>query len=157
MWCEAMGKIKAMVIAGSKSDLEKIQPCMDMLESLGIPAELVVASAHRSPKKVVDSVRAAEDAGAEVIIAAAGMNAALPGVVAAHTDLPVIGVPLEGGLPGGLDALFSVVQMPPGIPVAAVAVGAALNAAVLAARILAIKHEEIAGSLRKYRESLAEG
>ena len=152
-----MKAINVLLITGSKSDLPKMQPCVDMLDELGIPSELVVASAHRAPKKVLESVKAAEKAGAEVIIAAAGMSAALPGVVASQTDLPVIGVPLEGGLPGGLDALFSVVQMPPGIPVAAVAGGGAKNAAVLAARILAIKHEDIAEKVHQYRKSLADG
>jgi len=152
-----MKAIKVLLITGSKSDLPKMKPCVEMLDEMEIPSEIVIASAHRAPKKVLESVQAAEKAGAEVIIAAAGMSAALPGVVASLTDLPVIGVPLEGGLPGGLDALFSVVQMPPGIPVAAVAVGGAKNAAVLAARILAIKHADIAKKVHKYRETLAEG
>jgi 5-(carboxyamino)imidazole ribonucleotide mutase len=148
---------KVLVIVGSKSDLPKMEECQQMLESLGVPSSLVVASAHRNPEKVTESIREAEEGGVEVIIAGAGMAAHLPGVVAAHTDLPVIGVPLDSGLPGGVDALFSIVQMPPGVPVAAVAVGGSKNAAVLAARILSIKYPDIGERLKEYRKKLAEG
>lgn len=152
-----MEEIKVLVITGSRSDLRAMEECEEMLSSLGIPCEVVVASAHRNPAKLVGSLRDAERRGAEVIVAGAGMSAALPGVAAAHTDLPVIGVPLDSGMPGGIDALFSIVQMPPGIPVAAVAVGGARNAAVLAARILALKYPEIREKLSEYRRKLAEG
>lgn len=152
-----MDVIKVMIITGSESDLPRMEESKEMLASFGISSELVVASAHRSPGKVSALVKEAEDSGAEVIIAGAGMSAALPGVVAAHTDLPVIGVPLDSGLPGGIDALFSIVQMPTGIPVAAVAVNGAKNAAVLAARILALKDPQIRTSLEDYRRKLAEG
>ena len=152
-----MEDIKVLVMAGSKSDLSRMQECQEMLESLGITSSLVVASAHRSPNKVVESIREAEENGAEVVIAGAGMAAHLPGIVAAYTDLPVIGVPLDSGLPGGVDALFSIVQMPTGIPVAAVAVGGARNAALLAARILSLKYPDVRDNLTEYRNRMAEG
>lgn len=152
-----MDDIRVLIIAGSESDMPKMDECRAMLEFLGISNATVVASAHRAPAKVSKSLKEAEEAGAEVVIAAAGMSAALPGVVASQTNLPVIGVPLEGGFPCGLDALLSIVQMPTGIPVASVAVGAAKNAAVLAARILALKHPDINDNLAAYRDKLAEG
>lgn len=146
---------KVFVISGSESDLAKMRECQQMLEEFGIESEMMVASAHRAPKKVLEGIRRAEESGAEVVVAGAGMSAHLPGVVAAHTNLPVIGVPLDTGLPGGIDALFSIVQMPAGIPVATVAVGGAKNAAVLAARILAIKYPEIGEKIKDYRAGLA--
>lgn len=152
-----MQAIKVLIITGSESDLSRMQPSQEMLEKLGITSEMVVASAHRNPEKVKALVGEAEESGAEVIIAGAGMSAALPGVVAALTDLPVIGVPLDSGMPGGIDALFSIVQMPTGIPVAAVAVNGAKNAAVLAARVLALKYPEVRTALSAYRKELAEG
>ncbi len=145
------------MITGSPSDLPKVEPCEKMLKEMGIAGKVVVASAHRSPSKVREAVKKAEEDGVEVIIAAAGMSAHLPGVVASQTNLPVIGVPLDGGLLGGVDALFSIVQMPSGIPVAAVAVNGATNAAILAARILALKYHEVAERLDKYRQSLESG
>lgn len=148
---------RALIITGSESDLPTMEGSARMLEEFGIESEVVVASAHRAPEKVTRAVSGAEEAGAEVVIAGAGMSAALPGVVASLTDLPVIGVPLDSGMPGGIDALFSMVQMPTGIPVATVAVGGAKNAAVLAARILAIKYPEVRDKLARYREDLAEG
>ncbi|MHB8895604.1 MAG: 5-(carboxyamino)imidazole ribonucleotide mutase [Candidatus Geothermincolia bacterium] len=152
-----MDPIKVLVITGSESDLPKMEQSAEMLEALGIPCATVVASAHRAPEKVQEVVREAEAAGAEVIIAGAGMSAALPGVVASYSDLPVIGVPLDSGMPGGIDALFSIVQMPTGIPVATVAVGGSRNAAVLAARILSIKYPDVKARLKEYRKTLAEG
>ena len=152
-----MEAAKVLIIVGSRSDLPKMEECQQELESLGIASNLVVASAHRNPRKVTESIREAEESGVEVIVAGAGMAAHLPGVVAAYTDLPVIGVPLDSGLPGGVDALFSIVQMPPGVPVAAVAVGGSKNAAVLAARILGIKYPDVAERLKEYRKKLAEG
>jgi 5-(carboxyamino)imidazole ribonucleotide mutase len=149
--------VKVLIIVGSESDLPKMEECQQMLESLGVGSSLVVASAHRNPKKVIESIKEAEENGVEVIVAGAGMAAHLPGVVAAYTDLPVIGVPLDSGLPGGVDALFSIVQMPPGVPVAAVAVGGTKNAAVLAARILSIKYPDIGERLKEYRKKLSEG
>lgn len=152
-----MNKIMVLIIMGSESDLQKMEESRNMLEQLGIPSELVVASAHRTPEKVETAITSAEESGAEVIIAGAGMSAHLPGVVASRTDLPVIGVPLDSGIPGGIDALFSIVQMPTGVPVATVAVGGTKNAAILAARILALKHPEVKSKLMEYRRKLAQG
>jgi phosphoribosylaminoimidazole carboxylase PurE protein len=123
------------IIMGSKNDKPKLQPAGQALQDLGIRYEVRVMSAHRTPDKVADYCRNARMRGLKVIIAAAGMSAALPGVAAAHTDLPVIGVPISATL-GGLDALLSVVQMPPGVPVAGVAIDGAKNAGLLAGRII---------------------
>ncbi len=152
-----MDAIKVLIVTGSESDLPVMTQSKDMLDGLGIASEVAVASAHRSPERVTELVKQAEEAGAQVIIAGAGMSAALPGVVASQTDLPVIGVPLDSGMPGGIDALFSIVQMPTGIPVATVAVNGAKNAAVLAARILSLKDPAVRDVLRDYRRKLAEG
>jgi phosphoribosylaminoimidazole carboxylase PurE protein len=126
------------IIMGSGNDKDKMQPAGEALQDAGIRFEVRVISAHRDPQAVAEYARNAHMRGLRVIIAGAGMSAALPGVVAAHTDLPVIGVPIKAKntVADGLDALLSVVQMPPGVPVAAVAVNGARNAAVLAARIL---------------------
>jgi phosphoribosylaminoimidazole carboxylase PurE protein len=126
------------VLVGSESDRERMQPALDELDARGIPHELEVRSAHRTPDAVAEYARSAAGRGLRVLIAGAGLAAALPGVVAAHTELPVIGVPLRSSLSvlDGLDALLSIVQMPPGVPVACVGVDNAKNAAVLAARIL---------------------
>src|SRR3954462_7689022 len=124
------------IIMGSKNDKPKMQPAGEALQDLGIRFEVRVMSAHRDPETVRDYCMNARMRGLKVIIAGAGMSAALPGVAAAHTDLPVIGVPILGKSLGGLDALLSAVQMPPGIPVACVAIVGAKNAGVLAARII---------------------
>ena len=126
------------ILIGSDSDRERMQPALDELQQRGIACELDVRSAHRSPDAVAEYARGARERGLRVLIAGAGLAAALPGVVAAHTDLPVIGVPLRSSMSvgDGLDALLSIVQMPPGVPVACVGVDNAKNAAVLAARIL---------------------
>lgn len=126
------------ILIGSESDRERMQPALDELETRGIACELEVRSAHRDPEAVAEYARTARERGVRVLIAAAGLSAALPGVVAAHTDLPVIGVPLRSSMSvlDGLDALLSIVQMPPGVPVACVGVDNARNAALLAARIL---------------------
>jgi 5-(carboxyamino)imidazole ribonucleotide mutase len=126
------------ILVGSDSDRERMQPALDELASRGIAHEFEVRSAHRQPDAVADYARSASGRGIKVLIAGAGLAAALPGVVAAHTELPVIGVPLRSSksVLDGLDALLSIVQMPPGVPVACVGVDNAKNAAVLAARIL---------------------
>ncbi len=128
------------ILVGSESDRERMQAAVDELDARGIGWELEVRSAHRTPDAVAEYARSAAERGLRVVICGAGLAAALPGVVAAHTELPVIGVPLRSSLSvlDGLDALLSIVQMPPGVPVAAVGVDNAKNAAVLAARILAI-------------------
>jgi len=126
------------ILVGSESDRERMQDAMDELEQRGVPHEFEVRSAHRAPDAVADYARSARERGLRVLICGAGLAAALPGVVAAHTDLPVLGVPLRSSksVLDGLDALLAIVQMPPGVPVATVGVDNAKNAAVLAARIL---------------------
>jgi phosphoribosylaminoimidazole carboxylase PurE protein len=124
------------IIMGSKNDKPKMQPAGEALQQHGIRYEVRVMSAHRDPEKVREYCHAARMRGLRVIIAGAGMSAALPGVAAAHTDLPVIGVPLSGKTLGGLDALLSAVQMPPGVPVGSVAIDGAKNAGLLAVRII---------------------
>ena len=137
------------ILVGSESDRERMQPALDELEGRGISHEFQVRSAHRMPDAVAEYARSAERRGLRVIIAGAGLAAALPGVVAAQTELPVIGVPLRSSLSaaGGLDALLSIVQMPPGVPVACVGLDNARNAAVLAARILAVGERQPARHL----------
>jgi 5-(carboxyamino)imidazole ribonucleotide mutase len=128
------------IVVGSESDRARMQDALDELAARGIPHEFEVRSAHRNPEAVAEYARSARERGLRVLIAGAGLAAALPGVIAAHTDLPVIGVPLRSSksVLDGLDALLSIVQMPPGVPVACVSVDGSRNAAVLAARILSI-------------------
>ncbi|MCH8008186.1 MAG: 5-(carboxyamino)imidazole ribonucleotide mutase [Chloroflexi bacterium] len=147
------------VVMGSKSDAPLMEECLATLTKLGIPHESAVMSAHRTPDKVREFAIGARDRGIEVIIAAAGGAAHLPGAVKAHTALPVIGVPVPSGDIGGIDALYGIVQMPPGVPVAAVAVGSwgARNSALLAAEILALHHDGIRKAYDDYRASLASG
>jgi len=147
--------MKVAVLMGSPSDEAVMKACTDGLAAFAVPFETAVMSAHRDPETVAAFARGAEAAGFEVIIAGAGMAAALPGVIASHTTVPVIGVPLEGSALGGVDALYSIVQMPPGIPVACVAVGraGAKNAAVLAAEILALKYPELKKKLAEFRKA----
>ncbi len=146
------------VIMGSKSDAEYMQPALDTLEQLGMEYEVAVMSAHRTPDRVRDYARAAAGRGIEVIIAGAGAAAALPGVLASWTTLPVIGVPLPSSELKGIDSLYAIVQMPGGVPVACMAVGAAgaKNAACFAAAILALKHEAIRKAYERYRHELSE-
>ena len=145
------------VILGSKSDMPLMDGCMQQLDVLGIPAELKVCSAHRDPAGVMQWASSARERGLKVVIAAAGGAAHLPGVVAAWTDLPVIGVPVPTQYLGGQDSLYSIVQMPAGIPVATVAIGeaGAKNAAWLAARILGLQDREIARRHADLRHALA--
>ena len=148
---------RVAVLTGSESDVPVLEPCLQTLSELGIQHELHVMSAHRDPAKVQEFASRAAERGFEVIIAAAGMAAHLPGVVAAWTSLPVIGVPV--GKPGmsGLDALLSIAQMPPGVPVGCMAVNGAKNAALYAAAILALKHEGVREALAAYRRKQAQG
>ncbi len=147
--------IQVAVLMGSLSDEPVMKKCLDYLDFFGISYEVHILSAHRNPEKVDAFASDAENRGIQVIIAGAGMAAALPGVIAARTTRPVIGVPLEGSALGGQDALYSIVQMPPGIPVATVAIGSAgaKNAAVLAAEILALHDMELKKVLMAFRES----
>jgi len=144
------------VVMGSKSDAETLKPTLDALDRLGISYEVSVISAHRNPEKARQYGLAARGRGIEVIIAAAGGAAHLPGVLASWTTLPVIGVPLATSELKGVDALYSIVQMPAGIPVASVAIGTAgaKNAAYLAAEILGIKYDKIRDAYEKYRSEL---
>ena len=145
----------AGVVMGSKSDTEAVQPTLDILTELGIDHEVNVISAHRTPERAKQYAQEARDRGIEVIIAAAGMAAHLPGVLASWTTLPVIGIPVASGELKGIDALYSIVQMPPGIPVATVAIGSAgaKNAAYLAAEILGLKYDKIREAYQRYRDT----
>jgi 5-(carboxyamino)imidazole ribonucleotide mutase len=145
--------MKVMIIMGSKSDESVMQESQNWLNWFGIENEMVVASAHRNPDKVRDLMVNARSNGFGAVIAAAGMAAALPGVCAAYTSLPVLGVPLDGGLPGGIDALYSIVQMPAGLPVGTLAVGkaGARNAAVLCARMFALSDTKIADKVEAFK------
>jgi 5-(carboxyamino)imidazole ribonucleotide mutase len=147
------------VICGSRSDLSPLKGCFDVLDSYAIAWEASVISAHRQPAALAEYVRVAEAAGVHVFIGAAGLAAHLPGVLASMTGRPVIGVPLDGGALGGADALYSVVQMPPGVPVASVAIGSAgaKNAAHLAARILALADPALAERVTAFRAEQAAG
>jgi 5-(carboxyamino)imidazole ribonucleotide mutase len=147
------------VICGSRSDLPALKGGFDVLDDYAIPWEASVISAHRQPAALATYVRDAEARGVRIFIGAAGMAAHLPGVLASLTARPVIGVPLDSGALGGADALYSVVQMPPGVPVAAVAIGSAgaRNAAHLAARILALGDPDLAGRVDALRAKLAGG
>ena len=143
------------IIMGSTSDLPVMEKACQLLDQLQIPFEVNALSAHRTPSEVEDFAQDAEPRGIKVIIAAAGMAAALPGVIAANTTLPVIGVPIKGML-DGLDAMLSIIQMPPGIPVATVGVNAAQNAAILAVEMLALSDAELADRLWDYKDGLRE-
>ena len=143
------------IIMGSTSDLPVMEKACQLLDQLQVPFEVNALSAHRTPSEVEDFAQDAKPRGIKVIIAAAGMAAALPGVIAANTTLPVIGVPIKGML-DGLDAMLSIIQMPPGIPVATIGVNAAQNAAILAVQILALSDEAIADRLWNYKDGLRE-
>jgi phosphoribosylaminoimidazole carboxylase PurE protein len=151
-------KPKVMIIMGSDSDLSVMVDTARVLEEFGIPYNMTVASAHRTPERTLKLVKEAEKNGIEVFIAGAGMAAHLPGVVASHTVLPVIGVPLDASPLKGMDALLSMVQMPPGIPVATVAVGkaGARNAGILAVQIMAGRDPGLSRKLLLHREKMAE-
>ncbi len=145
------------IVLGSSSDEERAQTAAVVLEKFGVDYELEVLSAHRSPRRVADYAASAEDRGLQVLIAAAGKAAALPGVVAAHTVLPVIGLPIFTPQLGGQDSLYSVVQMPSGVPVATVGLDAAANAGILAVQILAIADPQLRKQLHEFKHQLDEG
>ncbi len=147
---------RVAVIMGSDSDLPTMRPAVEILQTLGVPVETSIVSAHRTPLRMVEYARGAAERGIEVIVAGAGGAAHLPGMVAALTDLPVIGVPVRGSSLDGLDSLLSIVQMPRGVPVATVAINNGLNAGLLAARILALSDPELGKALRQYREARRE-
>jgi len=149
----------ASIVIGSKNDEPLIKPALDILQQLNIEYEFSVMSAHRNPEMVREYASKAKERGIEVIIAAAGAAAHLPGVLASWTTLPVIGVPLPSSELKGTDSLYSIVQMPAGVPVACVGIGTpgAKNAALLAAQILGVKHKEIRNAFEKYRQKLSQG
>lgn len=143
------------IIMGSTSDLPVMEKAAKFLDEMEIPFEMNALSAHRTPQEVEAFAKGAKERGLKVVIAGAGMAAALPGVIAASTSLPVIGVPIKGML-DGLDAMLSIIQMPPGIPVATVGVNGAQNAAILAAEMLALSDENVAARLAAYKGGLKE-
>lgn len=147
---------KVGIVMGSDSDLKVMSSAASMLEELGIDYEMAIISAHREPDALVEWARTAEERGIRVMIAGAGMAAALPGMCAALFALPVIGVPLAGKKLDGMDAVFSIMQMPPGIPVATVAIDGAKNAAILAAKILAASDDALLSRLKDYSRSMRE-
>jgi len=148
--------MKVGILMGSDSDLSIMKEAAEILESFEIPYEISIISAHRTPEKAFEYAKTAEERGIEVIIAGAGGAAHLPGVIAALTFVPVIGVPIKSQTLNGLDSLLSIVQMPAGIPVATVAINNAKNAALLAIHILSIKYPEIKEKLKAYREKIRE-
>ena len=151
--------MKVLILLGSKSDIDSVKGCGEFLDKFGISYKQEISSAHRQPEKTTRLIKEAEEGGCKIIIAAAGMAAHLPGVVASQTILPVIGVPLAGSALSGVDALYSVVQMPAGIPVACTAIGShgAKNAAILAAEILALSDDNLKAKLVDFRKEMAEG
>jgi 5-(carboxyamino)imidazole ribonucleotide mutase len=146
---------KVAILMGSPNDRDKMQPAADTLERFGIEADVRVHSAHRTPAKVSELASGARENGYSAFICGAGMAAHLAGAVAAHTTLPVVGVPLSGGALNGVDALYATVQMPKGIPVATVAVDGAMNAALLVVQMLAIADGELATRLAEHRAEMA--
>ncbi|MFH1578226.1 MAG: 5-(carboxyamino)imidazole ribonucleotide mutase [Candidatus Omnitrophota bacterium] len=152
-----MRKPSISIVLGSQSDLEQVKPCLDICEEFKVSYELKILSAHRNPKKLVSYVQGASAGGTKIFIAAAGGAAALPGVIAAHTSLPVIGVPIETRSLKGLDSLLSIVQMPGGVPVACMAIGksGAKNAGIFVLEVLALSDKKLANKLRVYKKNLA--
>lgn len=144
------------IVMGSDSDLKVMSKAAATLEKFGVEYEMTIISAHREPVELIEWCRTAEDRGVKVMIAGAGMAAALPGMCAALFTLPVIGVPLSGKNLDGMDAVFSIMQMPPGVPVATVAVDGAMNAALLAMKILAASDETLLAKLNAYKEEMRE-
>jgi len=144
------------IVMGSDSDLEIMKPAVDVLEEFGVEYEVVISSAHRLPRETARYAESAEGRGLEVIIAGAGGAAHLPGVIASLTVLPVIGVPIKTSTLSGVDSLYSIVQMPRGIPVATVGINASANAALLALAVIGLKDDKVRGKLSDYRRQLAE-
>lgn len=149
-----MDKPKVLILVGSDSDIPLMQDGLDFLTEMGVPFTLDISSAHRHPEKTSAYARDARADGIEVIIAAAGLSAHLAGVIAAHTTLPVIGLPVKGGSLLGMDALLSIVQMPKGVPVATVGIDASRNACILACQILSIKYDEVRKKLEEMKERM---
>jgi len=148
--------MKAAIIMGSDTDLDVMREAAETLDSFEIPYEITIVSAHRTPDRLYEYAKTAKDRGISVIIAGAGGAAHLPGMTASLTTLPVIGVPIQTKALGGLDSLYSIVQMPPGIPVATVAINGAKNAAILAASILSLSDAEVSQKLTQYKTGLVD-
>lgn len=146
--------MKVAIVMGSKSDYSKVEPAINLLKSFNVQVEVRCFSAHRTPIELSEFINECNNNGTEVIIGAAGMAAALPGVIASLTTLPVIGLPISGSVLDGMDAFLSIAQMPPGIPVATVAINGSKNAAYLALEILAIKYNELKQKLLNEREQM---
>lgn len=144
------------IVMGSASDMDHVQSCLDALDSLGVPHEVTVASAHRTPKRAAEYASSARERGLKVIVAAAGWAAHLPGVLAAYTTLPIIGLPIGSSPLGGTDALYAIVQMPPGVPVATVGINTGRNAGILAAQIIATNDEALERKLTAMKQQMAE-
>ena len=147
--------MKVGIIMGSDSDLPIMKEAADFLEEMGIPHEVTIVSAHRTPKRMYEYAETAIERGLSVIIAGAGGSAHLPGMVASITTLPVIGVPVKSRNLDGVDSLYSIVQMPPGIPVATMAINGAKNAGIMAASIISVSNKEIEEKLKEYKENLS--
>ena len=152
-------KALVSIVMGSDSDLDRMSECAKILDEFDVSFEMTISSAHRSPKSTMEYAENASSRGIEVIVAGAGRAAHLAGVIAAHTTLPVIGVPIDGGPLNGVDALYSTVQMPPGIPVATMAIGSggAINAGIFATQILSVKYPKLQLKLKQYKEQLSQG
>ncbi len=146
---------KALIVMGSASDMPIVEPVINRLKDFGVETKAMVCSAHRTPELAAEASKSAEKDGFDLIIAAAGKAAHLPGVLAAFTTLPVIGLPIKSSFMDGLDSLLSIVQMPSGVPVATVGVNASENAAVLAVQIMALKHDELKQKLIEYKKAMA--
>lgn len=149
-----MNKAMVGIVMGSDSDLSVMRDAADILDELGISWEIIISSAHRAPDKTAEYARQAVDRGLQVIIAGAGVAAHLPGVIASYTTLPVIGVPIKSGPLNGIDALYAIVQMPAGIPVATVAINGSKNAGILAAQIIGTRNEIIRKNLERHRAGM---
>jgi 5-(carboxyamino)imidazole ribonucleotide mutase len=149
-----MAKPKVLILMGSDSDLPVVKDAAKTLKSAGVDVKMDISSAHRNPEKTANYAKNARAHGFEVIIAAAGLAAHLPGVIAAHTTLPVIGIPMGGGALNGVDAVLSILQMPKGIPVATVSINGARNAAILACEILSIKYDAVREWLEEMKETI---
>ena len=149
-----MAEPKVLILMGSDSDLPVVKEAANLLKEVGVTVKLDISSAHRNPEKTVAYAKNARSDGFEVIIAAAGLAAHLPGVIASHTTLPVIGIPMAGGALNGVDAVLSILQMPKGVPVATVGINAARNAGILAAEILSIKYDAVRQGLERLREAM---
>lgn len=154
--CKCVEKKKVALIMGSDSDFPVLEPCVKTLKSFGVEVYVEVCSAHRTPDRAAEFAKSAKDEGFGVIIAAAGMAAHLGGVLAAHTTLPIVGIPVKAAALEGMDALLSTVMMPPGVPVASVGINAAVNAALFAIQILSVQDDVLAEKLSAYKEEMKE-